>query len=260
MKRIFLILLAAALGGCYDSSGRHGDAGDADVPDDAVADETADLPPDCPPVEDFELFFTIDGVDQPMSDLSIEEPCTVQAVTVTSTTREISLQCTASDGTSVVHTVVLRTYVSLDLPLWEGGSVVFRYVVEAPWWSSKWFSIGYEGGGFAVLGVDASSLFPERSDMSDFYAPLTVSQTGTSCPPETEYCYDSKRLALDVAYLDEARTLIVSGTQGSLAGTNPIAAPYFRIAVQAAYEHTDMQCTDIPPGWFKALFILYPGD
>jgi hypothetical protein len=224
-----------------------------DLPPDPVYDVPPDGPMDCPPREPVFASFVIDHDAYPMDYMDLEQRCVIEAVMGEEEGHTIvELSCWADTGELQHHTVEIMTEPPAYIFMWEGESVLFRYVVRSPWWSDRWFSISYDWGYMAVAGVDATTIIPYGTDPDGFYGQLDLSLAGGMCPWTPGTCGDEERVALEVRYYDTVGTFF-DGSRGIVGLMDG-----YRVFVEQAVVQHNVTCDDFAESWLRALFIMMP--
>lgn len=224
-----------------------------DVPPDPVYDVPPDGPMVCPPHQPVFSSFVIDHDAYPMDYREIEQRCMIEAVMSEDEGHTIiELICWTDTGEMEPHTVEIMTEPPAYIFMWEGESVLFRYVVRSPWWSDKWFSISYDWGYMAMAGVDGTDILPYGTDPDGWYGELGVSLAGGLCPWTPDYCGDEERMALDVNFYDTGARFF-DGSTGIVGFMES-----YQVFVEQAVVYHNVYCDDFAESWFRALFIYIP--
>lgn len=274
MTRLMLILTILTLAGCHESLGLVGDTSIDATPDtgvDAITDSGTDMTPDpgtdvgppdipadivpdgpmCPEPspEPYgpEIYWVVDGSEWP-DWIDENETCNIDAVGSGEDGIWITrMSCYTVSGELHHHSLEVYLGPYGWLPLWEGETVEFRYVTDPIFWVNRWFTIRWTGGDMIVGGLDGSQAAPARP--ADFFAPLTITPLGGYCPHAPGDCYNLERQALYVEYAWGDSALVFDSTIGYVGEWGD-----YTIMVDEAVGYHDVRCTDIPGGWYTAIF------
>ncbi|MBW2263076.1 MAG: hypothetical protein JRG91_13975, partial [Deltaproteobacteria bacterium] len=160
------------------------------------------------------------------------------------------VRMTCWTGPGDVHEHSLEVYLGPYgwLPLWEGETVEFRYVTDPIHWINRWFTLSWTDGDVLVGGIDSSE--PVPSSDPGFFSPLTISAVGGFCDRAPGDCYSLERQALLVDYEYAGSALVFDSTIGYVGEWGD-----YTIMVDEAVAYHDIRCTDIPGGWYRAIFF-----
>jgi len=268
MKTLPIVLLCAALAGCYTTS-LHGDATLDPGPDtvDVATDSTTDPAPDpadaydvpadilpdgseCPPPDEGGwLTWSLDGEEYD-DGRTIDMPCTILSVdhSETALTR-IEMLC-GTGGVMEHHMFELFTNRHPRLDHLTGVEVMLNYVSTSWEWQDRWFSLHHFDGELIMAVTSATSLAPPDRTVDEWYWPLSVRFATGLCPLQDGECGMFERAALDVEHEDDRALVFDSGSTIMGGGT---AA---QVTVETAWNYETMECFDFPFVYMNALFVM----
>ncbi len=277
MARAMTALVAAiALAGCYDSSAEFVGDAHSDTGSDTTADTVADMPadtsmdtahdtrhdtpvdvfpdvtPTCPAPDPLPggpvVSFAIDEMTTPGGS-NLDLNCNVESVVSEDEgSNIITLLCPSSAGIVERHRIEITTWPSTWLPIWEGMEVRFQYMVELVWWVNRWFTLSFPGSEWTILGGFDGD-YPNPPIYGTFFPPLWLGTAPADCPLAPGDCFDTRRQAIRFTYNEVVYDVYDS--------TTTWIGPFgnYEVIVDAAEEHVNFRCTDVPGTWYTGLVL-----
>ena len=219
-------------------------------------DTYPDVPPDgiptCPSPEPYPdgpvVSFVIDGTTYPGWE-GLDLNCTVESVISEGEgSNIITLMCPSSTGIVERHQIDIYTWPATWIPIWDGMEVRFQYMADPVWWVNRWFTLSYPGSEWTILGGFDGD-YPNPPIYGTYFPPLWLSTAPTDCPLVPGECFDTRRMAVRIMYNDVSYDVYDSTT----AWIGPWGD--YSVIVDAAEEHVNFRCTDVPGSWYTGLLF-----
>lgn len=170
--------------------------------------------------------------------------CVVADFVDDDTTMTIELHCDEEELAS--HILVLPHNPITPLNIGVDSSVQLTYHAQTPFWTDYWFTLRQLDGRLIIGAGDGHQLLP----FDDLFAPLTLAVLDDVCPQECriDECGATERHAVEVG-LDGETTRIYDANSAVVGSTTQ----YTVMIGEATGYVGDIDCTDIPPTWYRTI-------
>jgi len=275
MRHLIPLVTAVALVGCYGSTitgdaqtdpgedSTHDTLADTsvdptvDTSHDTEADTAYDAPPDveCTPSEEVTTSFTIDGFPE-YTDIDVVLVCDALDWWEDPAEGEwgIVLACHSDEGLVEEHVLTLSSFPYLVYPYPPSSDLVLRYVNQAGWPGSRWFTLSADDSWLVVAGTQAWTSTPPGRSMEEWYAPLGFAVVTEICPVEETDCGPFERMGIEVE-LHEDRQVILDGRRGQVGW---LMGPTADVNVQDAWQYHELLCDGAPSTWYQLALVVPP--
>jgi hypothetical protein len=218
------------------------------------SDGTETGEPACAPPEEVTVSFSVDP-DEP-----IDAYCSVIAVDDQPELRTIMLDCEGQP----IELAIGTTPSSYAPQVSEGQPVRLAYVTDPIFWINRWLALHTAGGesDWLLLGaVDGSALDPPGTTIDSFFGgtegATTVAQAPGVCEPLDDLCGPIERIALDFGLAGFGTTRVLDHGTGFV---DVLAFGFAYTVQEAVLNHGADACDDLPPAWFRFMFVWFPSD
>ena len=129
------------------------------------------------------------------------------------------LDCIDGEGENEAHTFSIDSRPPVDISISEGDEIVLEFLIRGYSFPERWFTFRNLSGDLLLAGIEAYKLTPEDISVETFYEPLMITSIDGLCPVETDYCFDTEKLAVDIDY-DESVERVFWGEEGMISSTS----------------------------------------